>query len=82
MRPTDEAIYYQGPEGGACPALRCGVLSLRGPALQAVAEAGVWGAEHVLEQVDRVRLTLLDNRKPVDVHFDENHRHYLYTSLR
>lgn len=27
------------------------VLSLRGPALRAVAEPGIWGAEHVLKQV-------------------------------
>ena len=39
MRSTGKAIYYQGPEGGARPARRRGVLP-----------AGVWEAEYVLEQ--------------------------------
>ena len=41
IKSTGRRSAYQGPEGSG--------LSLRGPAVRAVAEAGVWGAKYVLE---------------------------------
>ena len=61
------AIHYQGSAGGACPAPCCGVLSLRGPALRAVAEAGVWGEEYVPEEVGLIgHASVLQNMQSGD----------------